>query len=367
MNSEYRYSDGSMIKHVAIGPKSASGFVYPDKIPTDKPCVIALGGELTYADIFARRYTDHIYKLLNKHDLKDIDIYGVVYTFGDWRPDLYRADMFRRAGRKLRLSDTSYAEQRMEEKLHKMRDFEPTPAYIEDLFEMIIEPRILDKNGNRFTDMNMVNKNMRNLIFYAHCHGGLALNLLAEHTRTTMKKSGYSADEIKTALKNVLVVQHNPVTPLEKAGFTTVSFASATDTTMKKHENIISKYILSYPEDIPPSFLGEKAGNLFIASELFLNRQRGEKEHGFWGFVEHPARADAKSQNGNVIFAAEGNAIVNGVKSALEGRPIPPVAELVAGDGVDFEQMKQRGDQFYNEMLAKTRQMKRNLRPDCQK
>ncbi len=313
-------------------------YMYADTIPTDKPALIVLGGSLTTNEHKAMGYIDHISGIIRNKS--NIEIYAAVYNFGTIDPMLVKADVFRRAGRKMRLDMDANIARRKEQELADINEAEPTPGYIEDLYEIIMEPRIIRGNTKQTA------KNLRNLIIYSHCHGAVVVNHLTDMAVQQMKDAGFDDNTIKQCLANVIVIQHNPTAPLENAKFTTLNFMSASDDTLD-YLDTFSKNILGR-DDIAPAYMGDDYSNVFVAGKL--NKTNGS-EHGF--SIGYRNNGTDLTPNGRVIFGAEQNAINNAIDNAINAVksmdfPPPTAEKLASGNNVDIAQMRANGQKIFS-------------------
>lgn len=323
-----------LIKHNKNSNGAQRPFVYSDRIDINVPSLVILGGALTTDESRAMGYISHM--LRNIKNVSDVNIYAAVYEFGTVDPMLVKANVFRRAGRKMALDMDATIARRKEQELNEINTTEPTPGYIEDLYEIIFEPRIIRDNPTATA------KNMGNMVLYSHCHGAIVVNMLADMATRQMQSAGFDKATINQCMANVIVIQHNPTAPLENAKFTTLNFMSASDDTLNFFD-AFSKNVL-WRDDIAPAYMGSDYANVFIAGKL--NRTNGS-EHGFSvGYRDNGADL---TPNGKVIFGAEQNALNNAVNNMLSGIKTIDVEQLVAGHGIDVAQMRANG----KELLSK--------------
>ena len=308
-------------------------------IPLTKVALVILGGGVTTDEKRAAGYIEHIAPVLKSADIKDVNIYSTVYSFGSLDSDLLKINLFRRAGRKVK---NTAAQQEL--KLKQINENEPTPEYVLDLYDELIEPRIVVGN------VAATIKNMRNLIFYNHCHGAVALRLLADVTYAELKNANFDDASIANILKSIVAIQHNPVGPLENAHTTNVNFLSASDDVLEYH-NAFSKHVMG-KHNLELSFFGELYGNVFVAGQL--KAQKGS-EHGFSDGYKSESNV-LLTENGKNLFRAEQNAIKNAVVATQNNTNVPSIKQLVSGDGVDFSAIKSNGDKITDAMMEMTQQ-----------
>lgn len=318
------------------------GYSMVGNIPLDKVALVILGGGVTTDEKRASGYIEHIAPVLKNSNIKDVNIYCAVYSFGSLDSDLLKINLFRRAGRKIKSAT------QQEQKLSQINENEPVPEYVLDLYDEIIEPRIV------IGDVATTIQNMRNLIFFNHCHGAVALRLLSEVMRTELKNAGFDDKSVSAILKSIIAIQHNPVGPLEKPGVTTINFLSASDDILEYH-NLFSEHVMGV-HNLGPSFFGESYGNVFVAGKL--NTRQGA-EHGFSDGYKSDSVLRL-TNNGQTIFRAEQNALKNAIIAAQNNAPIPNIEQLVSDDMVDFNAMKSSGDKLSNAMTGISAMSKRD-------
>lgn len=346
----YKVSNAQIIKRVPKTDSTPYAFIPADTVAADSLVMVAFGGDLTYTERSANFYAKQLEEVLKENGINNIDIYSIVYDFGSIEPMFERSELFRIAGRRLIKSQTSpIRQQRIDAIIQEMRDNEAVPNYVKKIHDIFLRPRFSDETGKKI-NLNQAISRIRKIKFYAHCHGAVTIYEIANYMYDEMLKIGYTKKEIETIQKELLIIQHNPVAPLDKQKFTTISFTSATDKMMLKHNNIFADWVFNNaPEDLLPCYFDTKYGNIFVAKRLYENV-----------FTEHDNKcltASEKSncsltKDGQIIFNAERNAIAGGAKKSLEDATIKSVEELVEGNGVNFKQLKENGDKVYNLMLT---------------
>ena len=339
---------GKIIRRVPKTKANIYGAIPVTDIPVDEPCIVAIGGELTTMIKDANYYASLLEKLVTFYNIKNFNIYAVYYDFGrqyDVRKT-ERENAFIAARSKI---------------LNKNSEITPVNTkYIDDLYDVIIRPRIVDKNGEKLSD-NAALQNMRNLIIYTHCHGSVPVRAFQDTMSKQLRELRYSARATYNIMKNLLVIQHAPVSPLEKSKFNTVSFMSANDTAMNFH-NKFSEYVAEHDEDLLPSYF--PLGNFFV-THAFTHQYIAE--HQITGLVPDKYQ-DMLTPDGAIIMAAERNAIVNGVLSAQRGAPIPGIRDLIASVSTkdvvkpDFDTLAQNGEFFMHIMRKDLRLDRSNKR-----
>jgi hypothetical protein len=331
---QYVGSNSWVIKRVPNTSAGQQRFVYADNITPGRTSLVILGGSLTVDLKAAYGYIDNIAGILN--DADNIDIYSAIYNFESLDPLLVKANVFRRAGRKLKLdTDTSVARCK-EQQLQTIIENEPTPGYVEDLYDFLFENTIVPN------DINKTKFNMGKIVIYTHCHGATVLRQLGEMACQNMQQMGFKATDISCALRDIVVIQHNPAGPLEHQMFTMLNFMSASDDTLNFHDNF-SRHVLNR-RNIKPAFFGNNYNNVFIVGQM--NKQPGA-EHGFsMGYA--PEKQYELTDDGKMIFGMEHNAINNAIKAAHSDAPKPSIEALVTGANVDFAMLSNNGKLIFD-------------------
>lgn len=334
--TQYKYSTALPIKRMPTTAIESQSYTHVNKIPQNQIALVALGGAVTTDMKTASGYIKHLESLLKSANIKNTTVYSVIYSFGSVQAELLKVNLFRRAGRKVKIHADNVAQK--ERELKQMNENEPIPEYVLDLYDDFIEPRIVAG------DVAQTIKNMRNLIFFAHCHGAVALHFLADVTRNELKNNGFDDKSADTILKSIVAIQHNPVGPLEQSPITAINFISASDDVLEYH-NDFSKRVMGQ-HDLSPAFLGEPYGNIFVAGKL---KDSKGSEHGF----SDGYKADADkllTENGKVIFRAEQNALINAITAAQNNMPIPTPEQMVDGNSIDFKSMQTHGQHIIQTM-----------------
>lgn len=240
---------------------------------------------------------------------------------------------------------------------HKKRIFSYqkyfVPAYLDDLFNKILLPRITDTNGKRLP-IDTAKQQIRKMTILAHCHGGYVALMLEERLQSKMQDLGYSKDEINQILSQMLVVALNPSCPLGVTKSQFISFTSLYDNTVERPDNWISEYmhkLKNRGKNLKPGFIG----NVFFVNNRFEfidnSRAVSYREHNDAHYFDNSLTRDGKT-----MMAMAHNVIVSGIKNSLmqthEFVPLPPIEELVL-DGTNdnklsktFEDMKHNGADF---------------------
>lgn len=341
MTIEYIPSTANVIKSVPKSSDAPFGVVDVDVVKPGKKRIITMGGEYTYMAQFANHYIKVINTVLAENNLSGIDVYGVYYTFGSRKADVERREIFRRAGRMLAPEDWRIMKNHAE-RIEHMENTEPVPGYLEPLFNAIIRPILTDDNGN-VRAPNVVRQLAGEIRFWVHSQGSAVLYQLADFMANEMKKMGFEHEQIHDIQKQIVVIQHGPVSPLEHNRFTTLSFMSAADTTSRMH-NTFYEYAHNHTENLYPSYFNQWGMNLFMAGQF---HDRPGKEHLEGGLVNDEMQS--LTDDGRLIHIAERNAILNALRTDSND-----VKTLVNGNGVDIEELARNGEYFYKLMVRDT-------------
>lgn len=342
--TKYNHSDIGIVQRIAKTPENPHGVKPAYYVPITKPAFLILGGSGTKIEKNANNYAARLEALLKENNISDINIYSVFYKFGSHRPFLDRINLFRRAGRKITLVDEE------EQNMQIMMENEPEPEFIDKLFDIFIRPRIMNSDHGRL-DFHIAMQNISKLKIFLHCYGSSVIKFLEEMTLSEMQKIGYKKSEIKSIMRNLLVIEHAPSAPIEKSAFTCLSFATAMDQVLN-HYNLFHKYAKRLAKFIKPSYFPEPYGNFFLVGRTKYD-QENDAEHETAGLVNRERHL--LTPDGEILFTAEANAIVNGLNATIAGEALPDIEELVSGNGINFAEMKANGEDFIKEMVSDLR------------
>lgn len=344
---DYKTSDIHIVKAVPKDSENVYGVVAADTITPQRPTIIVIGGELTFTPRSANYYIKQIKTALKSGDVTDADIYSVYYDFGSRDAGVERINLFKRAGHKLR--KTGRLQFVIDKHTEAMDSNEPTPRYIEQLYNKVIHPiLVLDTNG---VQVDGTAQNASYIRFYAHSHGAATLYMLGQYMADKLKEMGVSAADIRKIQRNIIVIQHGPIAPLEHPKFTTLSFISASDTRMNFH-NIFSDYVADNWADLPPAYFPQGGAHIFAVGET--STKIGE-EHKNDGLVS----AQALTDDGILLFEAERNSIVNAMR--YSGQPVPKIDKLVDGGNVCLNDLRYNGEWFYALMLQDIKNQRQQI------
>ncbi|MBQ9270723.1 MAG: hypothetical protein IJ218_00445 [Alphaproteobacteria bacterium] len=347
------------------------GWKKVDSIPADEVCVVYLGGDGATDDRKANGYTK-----VAQNDIKtalqiDVPIYGVTYDFAGKNPSFTRKIQFLKH-RAATLLSAAKAEQIKEDAADENAD----EAYLEKLYKNIMEPRIVPMQKGRRYSAEEIARNIRKITFVTHCHGGYVAYELEKRMRKQLESLGYSLQERKNILSQMLVVAHAPSCPLGVQQSSFYSFRSAYDGQGETGWGILPEYIRNRKREerirfaadqngdtpraaqnryleLKPSYLEKK--RLFIIKQKhpWLNDEDGPfmtnpDEHGDITYG-HPQQ----TPDGKCMMFFSRNLMISGVKNSIENAqkftPLPPLEELIAVHDVNMDSAER---QNFNAKLA---------------
>ena len=163
-------------------------------IPTDKPIVVCLGGNGTISDRFANGMAKTAERFLGvKAEDEYVDIYSIRYGS---KEDKMTGDL--------------------------------STDEVEEVADGLFLQRVMNKNGESLS-LKEACKNMRNINIVSYCYGQQVLNPMLANVANKMEYNlGYSEQEIRTVLKQVLNVVYAPYSKPNMLS-TNVAFKSFSD------------------------------------------------------------------------------------------------------------------------------------------
>ncbi|HNY25241.1 MAG TPA: hypothetical protein PKJ33_01685 [Alphaproteobacteria bacterium] len=340
----------SEIKIIQSVPKTIDniyGIKLVDSIPVIKTVLFILGGNKAESEKTANNYALRLSYLLKENDINDVNIYSTLYYFNSRNTEFDELNIFQKARRKI-----STLRECLNHDIKNTMENEPEPLFLNYLYNILIKPRIVGKKSEKI-DLEKAIENVRKLVIFTHCYGSTVLKYLENFIGDKMSKIGYSKDDIKKIQENLLIIAHTPLSPLEHSKFTTVSFMSAMDEVLD-HKNLFNKYIKNIDQNLKPSFFSGEKGNFFIV-------KKSKKDEGAEHFTSGIPKKEEHllTDDGKIIFTAERNALINGLKNSINGGPLPSIRELVSGGDFNFDTTEENGNLFYKNMLYNLRDKKK--------
>jgi hypothetical protein len=109
------------------------------------------------------------------------------------------------------------------------------------------------------------------------------------------------------------------------------------------------------PEIFQPAFFGPEFGNIMIVNRI---KKDITKEHSQVGLSGDKKTEHALTTNGQILFAAERNALLEGTRAMLAHKPIPETSKLIRCPDkdieFDFNDFKKRGQKICLDLNIKT-------------
>lgn len=347
--------DISTVNFIKIPLDNPNILEHPTSMDLSRPCILILGGENTNTQEWARNYCITIAKTLYLNGIQDgLDIYSACYKLRDRNSDLDRLNLFREFrdtkslfdyGNGLTMTDITY----MNQSYPLSNTY---PNYIYDVLNFAFIPRLIGRN-EQMIQTKKIKENFRNMIVYTHCHGTYVLRMIEKYLNQESNKFTYSLQDMYEIEKSILAINHAPFAPLEQCKFSALSFTSASDSQINYY-NELSYYMRISPESFKPAFFGPKFGNVMITSQI---KEDITKEHSQVGLSGDPRDEHMLTENGQILFATERNALLEGTRAMLAGKPIPAIPKLIhtPDDEFDFNYFKARGQQICIKLGIKTR------------
>ena len=335
----FQRSSAQIIKIVPKAQNADEFVRNPSVIPVGKPAFFMLGGEETIDAHKARFYGRYIRTILEANNINTFDFYSVFYAFGSRVPSHDRAELFRAGGRNV--LELEADNEKRSAQIATVDKFEPQPIFIQILFDKIFKPRIVNQYGRKY-DINTAIQYARNAIFFTHCQGASTLLMLQRKLQQTMKYAGYTPAEIDLFLKNIVVINHEPLAPLDQIKMTSVSFMSVRDAVLRDN-NMIDSAILEHADNIKPMYFESKR-TMVVPNVRDEMPDAETDEHSTFDLGD---KNNYKlSDGGKILFAAERNAIVKSATAALMHQSIPN--NLISGRGVKVSELTKNATEFMN-------------------
>lgn len=331
-------SNAFICKRVPKTPSDPYGIKRVGQPDLERPCVFVLPGGATVAEKELNGYLSDIESLLTKNNLgQKADVYGCFYDFGEYMNRAVAINNQMKKYHRLRAHDINMEEENI------------SPQYAEILFEKLLLPRIADKNGKR-RNLNDAQKYIRNINFFAHCHGGYAFLKLEEKLQEKMTALGYTDAERKQIFDNLLCVAFAPFAPVGVSKSQMISFMSADDDIVRQH-NLADFHIrkMAQKGDFKPSYFPGKQGNCFIVSKI-SEKSNG---HNFFGFSDK--RTDF-TDDGVMLTNLMSSALVEGVRSSVTNQKLPHIQKLTDKKAHTFNLFAQNGRLMWQKITEKSKE-----------
>lgn len=335
------------------------GWSIVNNIPYDEPCVLYLGGDGTNDD----RAANGNAKIIEEDILKPIGIkipiYSVKYNLQQNSASTSRGIAFSKHRANLLNNETD--DNKIYDKANT-DDFHP--QYIDVLYHKVIEYRISVKEGKGKLPLEEACRRMRMMTIVAHCHGGYVALELEKKLKSEMVKIGYTTEEQKMILSQMLTVAHSPACALGIAKSQMISFVTAADIKWPKSadrtiaNNFFNNYLFDRQRehkshfqgimdkdeeratknrifDLKPCYIPPHQGNMFLIREKWQRTQEdmfevNNAEHNGIGYGYN-----GKTPEGQLMTYISSNIIKNGIKNSLLQKekftPLPKLETLMLG------------------------------------
>lgn len=253
------------------------------------------------------------------------------------------------------------------------------PAYVQDIFDAAILPRIAADDGKSRLNQTQALQNIRRLNIVGHCHGGYVALQLEKLMNAKMTELGYSSEEQDQLKAQLLVLAYNPDCPKSVSKLRFIGVESSQDN-HNEYNTYVKEWLLMEPQDFGVCYLPKKWGRTLMSAkfdksgiegnpakevcsieEFFLGKRRRQVlgEHDFLGFepTENMSKGALKLQ----VFA--NNILKNSVRNSQKQGgdkfiPLPKIQNLAANSlsqKYDFAKAAFIGYKLENQMLREDR------------
>ena len=246
-----------------------------------------------------------------------------------------------------------------------------SPMAIHDIYNNVVHPKIVDANGKRLPQQQLL-KNIRTITIVGYCAGGHVAMMLEDVIKSEMLSLGYSKSEIKMALGQIPVVGYAMNAPSEKSDFKFFNFNSVDDN--QDMDSTFKYYLYMTRKDFDLMHFSHGQSDTFFCQEIaqtnknkngytkvvvykaedFFERQAkiaavelhedhiesredSYGQHSFIGFVEKNGFSNGAKQLQaifkSIIEKSVENSIENGVGAKFV--PLPKTLDLIGDDNVD--------------------------------
>ena len=295
---------------------------------------------------------------------KSIGLYSVIYDFG---VDMNGDDICKKdVSREKLYADygqiTSSNKEQIKKDLANLNKETVNPHYIDELFKMAFLSRICDENGKKLPVKEACQR-VRNLNICAHCHGAYTFLKIEEKMQQKMKEIGYLDEECAKIQSQLLCVTLAPDAPLGVSKSKMISFASASDTTIRMNGCSYNNFKKAIHDmlrrknngdvnagEIKPSYLPGKQGEVFLVEKIYEDSEYNEVggvEHNFFLDPDH-----SLTNAGKMLFFIAITAVVNGLESSLKKTSLPSTEDLICGKSeankAAFQKLKKNGEDLWN-------------------
>lgn len=141
------------------------------------------------------------------------------------------------------------------------------PAYIQDIFEQVVLPRIVSENGNERIPLRQAEQNIRRLNIVAHCHGAFVATRLEKLMDNKMNELRYSQEEQLKIKSQLLVLAYNPDCPKYISKFRFISIESSQDR-HNEYQSYLREWLLMSPKDFGVCFIPKSFGQALMCAQV---------------------------------------------------------------------------------------------------
>ena len=335
------------------------GWSIVDKVPYDEPCVLCLGGDGTNNDRAANGNAKIIEEdILRPMGIK-IPVFSVKYNLSQNSAPTSRGIAFSK------YHENSLNSKTDDDKIYHKADVDDYhPQYIDELYHKVLEPRITLTNGKGKIATEEACRRMRMMTIVAHCHGGYVALELEKKLISEMHKIGYTTNEQKQILSQMLTIAHSPACALGVAKSQMISFITAADIKWPKSadrtvaNNFFNNYLFDRQREhkshfqgvidndmdratkncefkLKPCYFTSRHGNMFLIREKW---QRTQEDMFEVNMAEHNGIGygyEGKTPEGQLMTYISSNLIKNGIKNSLEQKehfvPLPDLKTMIYG------------------------------------
>lgn len=341
-------------------------------IKPDEPLVLVLGGTGTEGMDNIRGYngylkqTDEFIKSCPELKDKGVRVCVAVCNMGEYHDD----DIARHA-KLFQYADTKVYNEMIGDRDGEYREELLNPAYIQDIFNEAVLPRISANDGKVRLPVAQALRNVRKLNMVTHCHGSYVAFCLEEMMQDKMQKLGYTPKEMQQIQSEMMVLNYAQDCPWWAAKSRFIKFESAADDHSKYQspykewlQMTRKRFSLSYTgnsfmcgqidkagiEGNPPRvYIARKINGDYLA-EISKAHQKAKEddykepeeektinEHDFIGFKPKINMSKAALKLQKFFRNVLKNSVINSVSQPKEGfAPLPPTFALATENKKDF-------------------------------
>jgi hypothetical protein len=191
---------------------------FSQAVLSGRKVILCLPGDMTLQPRNANHIAKNIRYILTEENRKKVDVYAAYY--GNVKD-----------GQRFRVAMAAEYE---ELSLLLKKQNRPFPLTVQPLYQSFFEKNILpliSKNdGKERLSTEQASQNLRNIIFFTHCHGSLVALDIENRLINAMANLNYSKQEIEQIIGRLLVINANSRMPMNRTKATVVHMISQADT-----------------------------------------------------------------------------------------------------------------------------------------